>query len=192
MGIRTNQVSAPTLQALDFYFNQTSFEPDKNLQNEAFHYPTPSDFDASIFDAYLSDLEEAETGRDNLNQKITQNTLADYRRLTAEAKNVIEKARDLSTLVAGLSGDDLVELPIALRFVPIPDKPDFRITLVIAELMLYPQYTQMATYLMIEAAELGEDPLIFHSPNVKFSMKSGIIGDNVLGLMGEFPTRFYR
>lgn len=184
--ITMHHMSLSMLMALDNYFNQNTL-PELNNHLYIDSETIPPDVD-NAFDDYIEAQFLAETsGKDNLNEKISQNTLADYRKLTSKAKAYISRARDISTIVRGLSGNDLVELPIALRFSPFQDKPDFGVTLVIVDIKLYPRYTHLHTYLMIESAELAEEPLIFYAPNIKFSMKSGIIGDNVLGLMGDYP-----
>ncbi len=149
--------------------------------------------------------------QDDLRIGTTADKIAEYKTAVGDARKVINAAICSGNFLSKLTGDqDLITLPICIGTgglssgSNIPDcvpgiggeqeptaPPGFRATMVISEIKLFSNYTQLHVYVMIESAILGDTPLIFYSPDLKYSSTSGIIGDAFIGLMADFPVHFF-
>ncbi|NNF35163.1 MAG: hypothetical protein HKN68_13705, partial [Saprospiraceae bacterium] len=103
-----------------------------------------------------------------------------------KARQVVQKVKDAANFLNTLTGNgDLVSLPVGIQ-VGSPDG-SYTATMVIEDIRIFQNYTQLFVTLEIEAPILGEQPIIFYSSDIKFSAQAGIIGDATLALMTDFP-----
>jgi hypothetical protein len=103
-----------------------------------------------------------------------------------KARRVVRQVKDAANFLNTLTGNgDLVSLPVGIQ-VGSPDG-SYTATMVIEDIRIFQNYTQLYVTLEVEAPVLGEQPLIFYSSDIKFSAQAGIIGDATLALMTDFP-----
>ncbi|MEZ5038436.1 MAG: hypothetical protein R2828_01030 [Saprospiraceae bacterium] len=98
------------------------------------------------------------------------------------ARAVISSIKIAGNLLTKLTGQDLVQLPIGLT----KEIGNTSYTMGIASIQLYPTYAQLEVFLEIDAPNLPM-PLMFSSPDIKFSASGGIIGGASLMLLGNIP-----
>lgn len=98
------------------------------------------------------------------------------------ARAVISHIKTAGNFLSKLTGQDLVQLPIGLS----QEVGNVRYTMGIASMQLHAQYAQLEVFLEIDAPNLAM-PLLFSSPDVKFSASGGIVGGATLTLLGNIP-----
>ena len=112
-----------------------------------------------------------------------------YLKTIKDAREIIDKVKTAGNFLSKLSGkEDLVNLPVGIR---VGNDDSFSATLVINDINIFQNYTQLFVYLEINSSNLGEAPLIFYSPDIKYSAEGGLIGDAHIGLLADFPTEVF-
>ena len=107
-----------------------------------------------------------------------------------EARSVVKKVKDAGNFISRLSGnEDLISLPVGIQVES--DNGDFTATLVIEEIKIFQNYTQLFVILELDAPMLGDVPMIFYSSDVKYSAKGGIVGGATIALMSDFPVNVF-
>ncbi len=123
---------------------------------------------------------------DNVDDLSKSGKWKNYSDKIKDARRIVKKVKDAANFLNTLTGnEDLVSLPVGIR-VGSPDG-SFTATMVIEDIRIFQNYTQLFVILEIEAPILGDQPMIFYSSDLKFSAQAGIIGDATLALMTDFP-----
>lgn len=117
---------------------------------------------------------------DNVSNGSIGGLLDDERELVATGRAVIAKIREAGNFITTLTGGNLKEFPVGLS----KTIGNVEYTMGINSMKLFPTYAQLEVFLEIKGPNM-EQPLIFFSPDVKFSSNGGIVGGATLGLLGN-------
>lgn len=105
----------------------------------------------------------------------------------AKARATLDKVRNLGKFIGQFDGSSLVDLPVGL---PVIQGDGTQVTIVISRISLFPTHAELTVYAEVFTPNM-EKPLIFGSPDIRFSRRAGIQA-GALGLLGDFAIDIFQ
>ncbi|MEL6637032.1 MAG: hypothetical protein AAFR05_09795 [Bacteroidota bacterium] len=112
--------------------------------------------------------------------------LAEELEMIGRARAVIDELKATGNFLLKFTGDDLVTFPVGIS----QEIGNVTYTMGIGGIKLRPTHAELEIFLEIDVP--GKDPLLFGSPNIKFTKDGGIVGDACLGLLADFAVDIVR
>ena len=102
--------------------------------------------------------------------------------MIGRARFVIDKLKETGNFLLKLTGGDLVTFPVGIS----QTIGNVTYTMGIGGVKLKPTHAELEVFM--EIAVPGKNPILFGSPNIKFTKDGGIVGDACLGLLADFAV----
>ena len=117
---------------------------------------------------------------DDLKDLEEKSLLGDEIDILKKANEVLTEVKQAAQFIQRFDGRDLVSLPQAIK----QEFGNTTVIIVANKIRLYPQYAELEVFLEISRPD-WKTPLMFYSPNVKFTRTGGLSGVSSVGLLGN-------